>query len=140
VASPSVAAGTVAALTTLLPFVALVGAAVWVYEDARDRGRRSPLLLAVATVALPFFLPGYLLWLALGRLGARSSPPDRRERTAGTLGFGTLLAYLVGALFGPPDPVTQSVYALAALVPALAVAYVLTGRVGPAHDGTPAGG
>lgn len=130
--SPSIAvAGTLAALATLLPLVGLLGVAVWVYEDARDRSSRSPLLLAAATAVVPFLLVGYLLWVALGRMGERSSPPGTRERVAGTLGFGTLIAFVVGALVGPPDPVTQSLYAAAGLVPGLAVASVLTGRVGP---------
>ncbi len=135
--SPSTAvAGTLAVLATLLPVVALVGVAVWVYEDAHARDSRSPLLLAGATAVVPFFLLGYLSWLALGRFGGRSSSPAGRERVAGTLGFGTLLAYLIGTLIAPPDPITQSAYALAALVPGLAAAYILTGRVGPASGST----
>jgi len=130
--SPSVAvAGVVSLLGMLLPVAGLVAAAVWVYDDARDRESDAAGWLAAGTVLVPVVLPGYLLWVRVGRFGERSSPPGRRERTAGTVGFGVLLAFLVAAVAAPPDPITGTVYAVAALGPAAVVAFVLTGRVGP---------
>ncbi|MFC7234790.1 hypothetical protein [Halosegnis marinus] len=124
----------VVALTLVLLPAGLLAAAVWVYDDARDRDRDSdrPALWAVASAAVPFVLPVYLVLVAAGRAGARASPPGDRERTVGTFGFGSLLAFVAGsALAPPPDPVTQFLFVAAALPPSLVVAYVLVGRVGP---------
>jgi hypothetical protein len=131
--------GTLAALTLLLVPTGFLAVAVWVYDDARDRGSARPTLWGVATGTLPFVLPAYLVLVGLGRLGPRVSPPATRERAAGTYGFGALLAFSVASTFAPPDPVTQLLSVAVALVPALAVAYVLTGRVGPAPDSYSAG-
>jgi hypothetical protein len=129
---PSIAVAVVVSLLgTLLPVAGFAAAAVWVYADARDRGHDAAGWLATGTVLVPFVLPGYLLWVGLGRFGERSSPPSRRERAAGTVGFGAVSAFLVAGVVAPPDPVTGTVYAVVAFVPAAVVAGVLTGRVGP---------
>lgn len=125
------AAVALSVLGTLLPVVGIVAAGVWVYDDARDRDAGAPGWLAVGSVVVPLVLAGYLLWVALGRMGERTSSPGRREQVAGTLGFGCLLAFFAGALVAPPDPITGTVYGLVALVPALAVAAVLVRRPGP---------
>lgn len=126
--TPSLVVAVVVSLFgTLLPLVGLAAAAVWVYDNARERGSDAPHWLAAGTVLVPPIFPGYLVLLALGRVGERSSPPGRRERVAGTLGFGCLLAFFGGAVVAPPDPTTGTLYALVGLVPALAVVRLLFG-------------
>jgi hypothetical protein len=134
VPAQSTTASDLAVLTLLLVPTGFLAVAVWVYDDARDRDSARPTLWGVLTGSVPFVLPIYLVLVGMGRLGPRVSPPSTRERVAGTYGFGALLAFSLGLTLAPPNPVTQVLYVAVALALGLAVAYVLTGRVGPATD------
>ncbi|WP_435196811.1 hypothetical protein [Natronomonas sp. EA1] len=113
----------------LLPMAAFAALAVWVYDDARHRGSDSPLLWAFAGVFSPLLVV-YLLLVAVGHFQPRSAPPERRERLAGTLGFGVTAGFVLASVLSPPDPASQVLWLALSLTVTLPVAYLLTGRVG----------
>lgn len=121
--------------TVVLP-VALLGlwasvflaVGLWVFRDARDRGTRRAAGLALASVVVPFVLPYYLYRRSRSAGESRSDPPAPVDRGLATWGAAGLAAIAVGAVFAPPDPFSQAIYALGSLVPVLPVAYLLVYR------------
>lgn len=87
-------------------FLGVVSLGYWVLTDASNRGRRAPWFDALLAIVFAPYILLYLYWR-----GERTSPPTSRELVArdwAVVVFGTFVA---GALFSPPDPVTQVVWA-----------------------------
>jgi hypothetical protein len=93
----------VVALGWLLGVVSL---GYWVVTDARNRGRPSPWFDGLLAVGFSPYILLYLYWR-----GERTSPPTRRELVARDWAVVVLCTFVAGALFSPPDPVTQVAWA-----------------------------
>src|SRR6056297_1703788 len=93
---PPAGIGAVAALV-LATTVGSVG--FWTYRDARARGSGSPVLWAVGIVFGLVLFPLYLY----RRRPERTTPPTRLDRGLATLASSGVGAFLVGAVFSPPD-------------------------------------
>jgi hypothetical protein len=113
-------------------FLGAVSLGYWVVTDAASRDRRSPWFDGLLAVGFTPYLLAYLYWR-----GERTSPPTRRELVArdwAVVVFGTFVA---GALFSPPDPVTQVVWAAPILLGgALLVGYRHRAGTGGGDDTT----
>lgn len=76
---------------------------LWTYRDARARESGSPVLWAVGLVFALVLFPLYFYL----RRPERNTPPARLDRGLATLASSGVSAFLVGAVFSPPDPITQ---------------------------------
>jgi sec-independent protein translocase protein TatC len=87
-------------------FLGVVALGYWVVTDASDRGRRAPWFDAFLAVGFAPYILLYLYWR-----GERTSPPTRRETVARDWAAVVFCTFVAGALFSPPDPATQVVWA-----------------------------
>lgn len=115
------------ALGCLLGVVAL---GYWVLSDAKSRGRRSPWFDALLTVAFVPYLLLYRYWR-----GERTSPPTSGELAARDWTAVVFSAVLTGAMFSPPDPAMQLLWAAPVMVGGgLLVGYRHRARTGGGDD------
>ncbi|EMA29282.1 DUF7534 family protein [Haloarcula japonica] len=114
-----------AALSVLVWATTVGSIGLWTYRDARARESGSPVVWAIGIVFALFILPYYLY-----RRGTRAHPPERLDHGLMTLASAGVGAFVVGAVLGPPDPVTQLYYLPAAFAGLLPVAYLLVYRGG----------
>lgn len=119
----------------LLPMLALVvlpyvGIAYWVYRDATRRGSEHATAWGVGMVLLgPASLLGLAYYLYARRhLEGPHPPPTRFDRLVRNVAVASLLTFLVGAAFSPPDPLTQASIAAVALPVLAGVAVLYTYR------------
>ncbi|WP_435094888.1 hypothetical protein [Halorubrum sp. N11] len=116
-------------LALLVSAVAIVAV---VSRDAAARGvsepRRSLLSVGAALFPVPVFA-AYILFAS--RIGERGEPVPRVDRIAGWLAASAGIAVLNGALFSPPDPVTQLRYAAGLFVALAVLLYIPAFRRGP---------
>jgi hypothetical protein len=115
----------------LLYWLTMVGSlGAWVTRDARARGSDQPVSWALASVFTPIGLPYYLYrrYRRAG-FGERESPPTR-DRILATWASATLGAFLAGAIFSPPDPLSQIRYTLGGFLVLLPSSYLLVYRGG----------
>ncbi|MFC5366766.1 hypothetical protein [Salinirubrum litoreum] len=112
--------------------VGVAGLAYWVVTDAASRGRRSPWFDGVLAVGFPPYLLAYLFWR-----GERTTPPTRRELVARDWAGVVIAAFVIGAVFSPPDPLAQVLWATPMMfVGALLVGYRHRDRTGGGEDPT----
>ncbi|WP_254769347.1 hypothetical protein [Salinilacihabitans rarus] len=119
----------IAAGLALLPLSA-AALAYAVAADANARGRRG-LEWGVGTFLFPIPVGPLYAARLLGRPPARTRPRSRRERAAGSVGVGGLVALAVAAAATPPDPLSVATVAVPLTAGFAALAYVLLYGSGP---------
>jgi sec-independent protein translocase protein TatC len=108
------------------------GLAYWAVTDARNRGRPSPWFDGLLAVGFSPYILLYLYWR-----GERTSPPTRRELVARDWAGVVIGTFVIGAVFSPPDPLTQVLWATPMmLVGGLLVGYRHRGGTGSGNDVT----
>ncbi|WP_256393397.1 hypothetical protein [Natronoarchaeum rubrum] len=100
----------------------ILAAGYWVYRDAALRGSTNPLGWAIASVVGFQFVPIIYLYYR-ERIGPRSEPPSRFDRTLNATVVGIVVVFIVGALVTPPDPFSQVAFATPAVLVAIPAAY-----------------
>jgi sec-independent protein translocase protein TatC len=113
--------GVAAALTVVIFLGHLVALGQWARAEAnaRDESVLGTFVMFAAGYGLVYYV-----WIRYVRNDweSRTEPADRRERLCTAYSLAVLVAFVVGALLTPPDPVTQ-VLALPGL---FAVSFVLS--------------
>jgi len=99
---------------------------LWTYRDARARESGSPVLWEVGLVFALVLFPLYFYL----RRPERNTPPARLDRGLATLASSGVSAFLVGAVFSPPDPITQASYLTVCYAVLLPLAFLLVYRGG----------
>jgi len=94
----------------------------WVYRDAALRGSTHPLGWAIASV-VGFQIAPVIYLLSRRRIGPRSEPPSRFDRTLAATSVGITGVFVIGALVTPPDPFSQVAFATPAVLVAIPAAY-----------------
>jgi hypothetical protein len=101
-----------------------------VSADAQARGVGGSLWFVSASLLL---LPAIWYWMRRDAYGSREYGPTARERQARAVALGIGGGYFLGAMFAPPDPITQIVYAAPLGIVGTVVTYVILGRQYPRH-------
>ena len=112
----------------LMAAVTWLSVSFWVSRDAAARGSSMPHLLGA--VAVLSGVVGLYYLLAYRPAHARTAPPTRGERAAGTVAAAAVTGMLAGATLAPPDPFTGALWWLAAFVLLLPASYLLVYRRG----------
>ncbi|ELZ47593.1 hypothetical protein C463_02476 [Halorubrum californiense DSM 19288] len=120
----------------LLLFV-WVAIGMWVNFDAYARGSDRPGFWGVLAPVSGVVLCYYLLWWRRGR--PRRYPPSRWERATAAVAVAGLGGFVAGAVFSPPDPISQLIFWPVAFACCLPVAYWLVRRRFGAGEGATVG-
>ena len=105
----------------LIP-VLILAVGYWVYRDAALRGSTYPLGWAIASV-VGFQVVPVIYLLLRERIGPRSEPPSRFDRTLNATVVGIVVVFVIGAFVTPPDPFTQVAFATPAILVVIPAAY-----------------
>jgi sec-independent protein translocase protein TatC len=119
--------GVAFALTAAIFVVNLVALGYWAREEAAARdGSVFWTFVALFTV----YGVIYYVWVRYvrGDWESRTEPADRRERLVTAYTLALVLAFVVGALVTPPDPVTQVLSLPPLFAGAFVVAYLFVTR------------
>ncbi|SNZ17221.1 hypothetical protein SAMN06269185_2933 [Natronoarchaeum philippinense] len=107
-------------IVLILGLILAVG--YWVYRDAALRGSTYPFGWAIASVVGFQIIPVIYLLLR-ERIGPRSEPPSRFDRTLNATVVGIVVVFIIGALVTPPDPFAQVAFATPAVLVVIPAAY-----------------
>ncbi|WP_436907114.1 DUF7534 family protein [Halosimplex marinum] len=116
-------------LTALVLFADLFVLAYWARSEARagDSSTLNVFLYFATAVGAVHY---WYVRFVRGDSDPREAAPSRRERLAGTYATAVVVAFLVGAVVSPPDPVTQVVYFPPLFVGSFAAAWLVSSVAG----------